>query len=350
MVCEEIRERLSAYLEGTLSPEDRAAIKNHLNSCSRCSETLSDLSKTLEHVKNLEEVTPPPWLTQKVMDRIRAEARPGKSLFRRLFYPLHVKLPIEAVATVLVIGLALYIYRDIAPEVKLAQVPVEKSAPQVSREPQQPVLRDTEGKGVTPPVLPLDKGRNAEGLSLKESERGSAVRRAPAPEKLEEQPPLSKETEVKANELARSRVLQAEKREEAKAPAAAGKIGEAPGPGALAKDEARQEVRAAAPKAKLSYTEKKKEELFVLTVLVRDPETAVKAIEKTLKDLEGKAIRTESVEGKKVVSAMLKANKIHELSERLKMVGEIREKKLDMRGREEEVRVHVEVTANQQRP
>lgn len=312
MECKDIREKLSAYLEGAVSHEEKATIEKHLKSCRECSQELSQLSKTIEHLKNLEEVSPPLWLTRKVMARIKEESVPRKGLLQKLFYPLHIKLPIEAAATVLVVGLALYIFRDMPPEVKFAQAPTEKVAPQVFEKEQQVARKDAEDKGVTQPLLPLDKGRKEEGLSLKAEEAG--------------------------------------KKEEAKVPSPAKSPERAPAAGALAKDEARQEIRAAAPKAKLSLMEKKDEKLLTLIVLVENPEAAVVEIEKTLKELEGRAIHMESLEGKKVVTTILKADKLHALSEKLKVIGEIKEKEADLRGQERDIMVRVEVIENPQRP
>jgi hypothetical protein len=353
MECRNIQEKLSAYIDDILSSQEKALVKEHLKSCGECTAVLADLRRTVEYLKGLETVEPPAWMAQKIMTRVRAEARPKKSLFQKLFYPLHIKLPIEAVATVLVVGLALYIYRDIAPEMKLAQAPVEEAAPQVRG--QQPTLREAEDKGVTPPVLPSDKVRSGEGLSLKGDKGGFAGKAAPAPERPAEKPASSKEPEsirdhFEAAPKAPEPMKQAESMREAKAPTPAKKLEQTPAAGAIAKDEARQELGATAPGAKLSFIEKKKGEPLTLTVFVKDPETAVKEIEKIVKELEGKSIHTESVEGKKVVSAMLKANRLHELSEKLKIIGEIRKKELDLGGREEEVRVHVEVTGNSQQP
>jgi hypothetical protein len=308
MKCRNIREKLSEYIDGLLSFQEKEVVDEHLKSCRGCSKTLNDLKKTIEHARNLETVEPPAWLAQKIMTKVRAEARPRKSLFQKLFYPLHIKLPIEAVATVLVVGLALYIYRDIVPEVKLAKAPaVEEVAPQVPG--QQSALRDAVDKGVAPPVLHSGKVRSEEGL-------------APEPMK------------------------QAESMREAKAPAPAKKLEQTPAAGAIAKDEARQEPGATAPETKLSFIEKKKEEPLTLTVLVKDPEAAVKEIEKTLKELESKAIRIETAEGKRIITALLNSGKVHHLFEKLKLVGEIREKEVDLGGGEGQINIRIEVIEN----
>ncbi len=121
MECERLKERFSAYLDGLLPAEESTILEEHLKSCERCRESLADLGKTIGHVRDLEEIEPPLWLTNKVMAKIRAEAEPKKGIIERLFYPLSLKLPIQAVATVLIVATALYVFRMMEPEVKITE-------------------------------------------------------------------------------------------------------------------------------------------------------------------------------------------------------------------------------------
>ena len=100
MECEGIREKLSAYLEGVLPPEEKRPIEAHLISCQQCSSAFEDLKKTGAFLKNLEEVEPPPWMTKKIMARVRAAQEKKRGILQKLFYPLHIKVPIESLATV----------------------------------------------------------------------------------------------------------------------------------------------------------------------------------------------------------------------------------------------------------
>ena len=59
----------------------------------------------------LEEVEPPPFFEQRIMSRVREEAGRKQGILRRLFYPLHIKVPIQALATILVAVLAFYVYQ-----------------------------------------------------------------------------------------------------------------------------------------------------------------------------------------------------------------------------------------------
>ena len=117
MKCEEVQEKFSDYIEGVLPHEERVLIEEHLRSCPGCKRALSDLKKTIEYVQTLEEVEPPPGFTQKVMARIRLEAETKRGILQRLFYPLYIKLPLEAVAVALIATTMVYIFKPVQQEV-----------------------------------------------------------------------------------------------------------------------------------------------------------------------------------------------------------------------------------------
>ena len=76
-------------------------------------------------MRSLEEVEPPPWLTGKVMATVRSEAERKRGILQRLFYPLHVKLPIEALAAIFIVITTVYVFKAMQPEMKLARAPSE---------------------------------------------------------------------------------------------------------------------------------------------------------------------------------------------------------------------------------
>jgi hypothetical protein len=118
MTCSEIENRLPAYLEGLLSPEEKKSLALHIASCPRCSRALADLEKTEKLVQGLTEVEPPPFFEQRIMSRVREEAGRRQGILRRLFYPLHIKLPIQALATIVVAVLAYHVYQQGDSEMK----------------------------------------------------------------------------------------------------------------------------------------------------------------------------------------------------------------------------------------
>lgn len=110
MNCEEIEEKLSDYIEGRLDASYARAVQDHVFSCTRCQAEAQVLAHTRRAVSSLPSVEPPPGFSRKVMTRIREEAeRPG--LWQRLFFPLTIKIPVHAMAILLVAGLAVYLYQ-----------------------------------------------------------------------------------------------------------------------------------------------------------------------------------------------------------------------------------------------
>lgn len=345
MECRDIRDKLSFYLDGDLPSGDKSAIEEHLKSCTGCSAALADLRKTIGHIKDLAELEPPEWMTRRIMEKVRAEAPPKKGILQRLFYPLHIKLPIEAVVTVLVVGIALYIYRDIRPEMKLAKSPVEESAPQGFRKEPQPSL--------PLPVLPSphsggfagakDKGKE-EGLSLKRGRGGFSEERNPSLPKHADQPVLSVKRDANAGKVETTRDVQGRLEKEESPPSPAREMDRI-APAVAAKEDIHQGAREAAPKAKLSVMEKKDEKVLSLTVLVKDLETAAGEVEKIVKGLEGKVVRVESTEGKQIITAEVNASNLNDLIGRLRSVGQVKEKDIDFKGAKGEIGIRIEVVS-----
>jgi hypothetical protein len=114
MDCNIILENLPAYLEESLSSQQRNEIAGHLLSCSSCSAVLDDLRECGRVVRALDAVEPPAWMTERIMARIRKEERKG--IVQRLFLPLHLKIPIQAFATVLIVIAAMYVFKSVQPE------------------------------------------------------------------------------------------------------------------------------------------------------------------------------------------------------------------------------------------
>lgn len=128
MKCEQIREKLSEYLDGLLDRDTSGFIQSHLASCPRCQAEVQAMAETKRVVAGLPVVEPPPGFSQRVMGRVREEAeRPN--LFRRLFLPIRIKIPIHALALLLVGGIAVYLYQTHQP-VQLVATKSIPSAPE----------------------------------------------------------------------------------------------------------------------------------------------------------------------------------------------------------------------------
>ena len=110
----EIRQKLAAYLDSAVSDEEKEEIKRHLGRCGSCRGEIADLELTVRYLKSLPAVDPPPWLAEKIIAKVRDEATQKTTLWRRLFFPLHVKLPIEAFAMLFLCVSGYYLTRTIS--------------------------------------------------------------------------------------------------------------------------------------------------------------------------------------------------------------------------------------------
>lgn len=121
MRCEEIQNQLSAYLEDELEPAQRHNIEAHVEECVRCRQELALLRRTVSALQALEEIEVPPRLTAAIQTGVSTRGRSRwRNVASRLFFPIHIKIPLEAMALLLISLGVVYLYRS-APE--LAQAP-----------------------------------------------------------------------------------------------------------------------------------------------------------------------------------------------------------------------------------
>jgi hypothetical protein len=137
MRCEEIENRFSPYLEGDLEPAERRVIEDHLQECVRCRQELELLRRTVVALQSLEELEVPARLTAAIQAGVHAhQGSRWQRLASWLFFPIHIKLPLEAMALLLVTLGAVYLYR---------------SAPELSQAPQPPVATESAPRGEAVP-------------------------------------------------------------------------------------------------------------------------------------------------------------------------------------------------------
>jgi len=204
MTCKEIDNLLPAYEEDLLPPEEKKGVEAHLAACERCRRSLADLRRAQELLRGLGEVEPPPFFEERIMSRVRQEVGEKRGFLRKLFYPLHIKIPIQALATVVVAVLAVHLYQQGEPEMKRVSplpVPLTESArepaaaepPRVApapkaaapaRPPAGDILGSTGQRFAAPP--PEDGGRRekmADSAAVREERPADVIPGArPAPE------------------------------------------------------------------------------------------------------------------------------------------------------------------------
>ncbi len=112
-----IRNKLSEYLDGAVTPAEKLLIEKHLAECGDCRKSLLELEKTVQHLRDLGELEPPPWLAVRIMARVREEAGREKGLLRRLLQvPLRWRVSVEAAALVFLCVTGYLVYRNVSSE------------------------------------------------------------------------------------------------------------------------------------------------------------------------------------------------------------------------------------------
>ncbi|GEM_PF-3112140 len=153
----EIRRNLSAYLDNELDQEERSLVEAHLAECPSCRRALQELTRTIEALRSLPQEEPPPWLTARIMARVRSEAKPKNGFWQAILYPLHVKLPLEALALLCICITGYYLARSTSPEMQLTEPHQQEMQAQQPLPPQQePGKRPTGTRQAQKEVIPVE--------------------------------------------------------------------------------------------------------------------------------------------------------------------------------------------------
>lgn len=302
--CTGIQQQLSAYIDGALTGEERRRIEEHLSSCGKCSATLADLRKTGDLLRNLDEVEPPPWLTEKIIGQVREEAEKKGTLFQRLFYPLPIKVPVEAFATLLVVVLGLYVYKaTTGPEIKTATPPqagIEKGVPAVepSKRPERaptetPVFKY---ESPLPETVPREKGF----ITV---------------------PPPAEHRTTSENQKDRDAESSLVKEAPSAAPATHEK--ESAVSAGTAMSDQKEEMRLRT-QVTLRSPESEKSAPITLAIKVEDIEAATQEVEHLLNRLGATAVNKDMGSTETVITALLPAKNLQLFHEGLKVIGPIR--------------------------
>jgi anti-sigma factor RsiW len=114
MDCSEIKALLSEYMDGTLDPETKDLVDQHVASCAECREELASLKALVHELESLEPMQPPKDFLDQVHERLE---KPSwfSTLLRTLFRPFQIKLPLKiagAAAMAILVFSLLYFQRE----------------------------------------------------------------------------------------------------------------------------------------------------------------------------------------------------------------------------------------------
>jgi hypothetical protein len=198
----EIQMRLPAYCGGDLEPAELRLVEDHLAECPACRAELADLQTALRLVRSTPEIEPPPWMTARIMARIREQQAVKKSWLQRIFFPLHIKLPLEAIALLMVCISGYYLTRTVETNLEQArqqqfqEIPAQHTptaapsttqpAPRADKAEQPSALQP---QTLVPPAAAPQGATRREGLPA-QTPAHTPITPAPAPAPYAPAPPL----------------------------------------------------------------------------------------------------------------------------------------------------------------
>jgi len=344
MTCTEIEKRLPAYMEDLLSPEEKKGIDDHLGACPHCCKALDDLKRTQACLKGLDEVDPPPFFEQRIMARVREEAAQKRGILRKLFYPLYVKIPIQALATILVAVLAVYVYqkgepemRQIAPlpvpmiesekdrpAMKSKNIPTSSSAAAPSRKRSAGDLAGENHQHFAPP--PFASGEKADGITGSPApiREDRALAAKPAPPAMTAK---DKEAEPPAGEVMHKAQVVSGNQD-------AGRSFEALRPERKLKQDGSDAGNAALKSERLQPVPSRAETrtaakppTFDLTIQVRNMDAAILEIERRIGQVNARMIERQHFDGRELLKVDMAARDIDAFLDRLGTIGRVKPEK-----------------------
>jgi hypothetical protein len=303
MNCKDIENSLPLYLDNLLSAADKRAIEEHLTSCPQCAKALARLQNTGKLVDGLGEVDPPPWFKQKIMARVREEAE-KKSFTQKWFYPLHIKIPVQIMATIVIAVLAVYIYRSGDEQMKAVLSPTVPA----------PVMKVQKNQ------LPEQKAKTSADEAIRKEEviqkEGQPIQTKRVPREY-----VSEEAADAAKDVNEQIIhdIKADKYESAPAAKAIAL------PEAQLEKKKESNILGAARKA--SRAPQVQNIMATPNILLRvaDINATAGEVEKLLLKYEAKNISRQMAQGKVVLTAELKNQKIKDFTMRLKTLGQVEE-------------------------
>jgi tol-pal system protein YbgF len=182
MTCDEAREAFTDLYDGTLSGPPLTALSQHLDGCRACRLEWAAFRKAMRALGELGDEEPSPGFAARVVERIE-EPSWWRRAVEAIVFPLRLKLPIHAVALVLLGVAGIWIFQR-SPELRQAAevgapVPTERSVatpPPASLPDKVAVEPGPEARPTAPPPAPPAKKAEPEPAAAR------ALRSAPSPE------------------------------------------------------------------------------------------------------------------------------------------------------------------------
>lgn len=200
MGCSRTVDLLSGYLDGDLPEGERDGIAEHLRQCPRCAGEERALRETLSLLRDLPPGQAPPALLEGVRLRIGSE-RAAAPLWKKLFLPAHVKVPLQAAAVVLIFLLAYGVQKEIPGTKRPAKPPAsaESGTPGGGSGPERRTVRQTANAPPERPAGAADRKAGEGAAPVTSGEKATAAREeATVPGPLPGKPTVHAKSEIPA--------------------------------------------------------------------------------------------------------------------------------------------------------
>lgn len=317
----DLRHKLSEYIDGSVTAREKTEMDEHLRTCTACSDAVREFRKTIEHIRTVEEIEPPAWMTQKIMAKVRAETGEKKGFFHRFFFPLRVKLPIQAVAVLFLAITAYTINQNIQRTREVSETQPQgftarQEAPPTGTEKDKLDKADAPASGSmqvpqSPEYKALDMKLEYEKPAPPVLKERAATTPAPASAKPAEQPArITQDAAIEKRFAA----------PESGAPAVAPSAGKTPQAGAT------QGSAASQRKLKAAMADDRSGSTIAYTITVKDLEIAAGETESAIKRLDGTIVNKELLGARKIYSITLNVQRVSDLSNELRSIGIVTEK------------------------
>lgn len=179
--CQDIQADLSAYVDGELSPSQRTDIETHVASCPGCRQKLAELKRLVAGVAELPKLQPAPRFLAEVRRKIAEGREPAESNSWRdyLFRPFWLKVPLEAVAVIVIAMFAVSVGK---PRLKRADATFETVSAKKSADVRsyQPLVAQNETRRTEPVNAPVVTLAGSSGGSI-HAQTAPAAPQPPAP-------------------------------------------------------------------------------------------------------------------------------------------------------------------------
>lgn len=310
MECRNIQEKLGAYMDRVLSDTEEQLVRAHLSSCPDCRTFLDDLRKTTKLLDHLDRIEPPPWLSLRIMGRIKEEAGNRQRIVSWFFRPFRVKVPLQAFALVLIVGLVVLVYRENVSQYEPARIASPSKKTTITGGaplPKAEKSAESQVQPQSPPAKSAPKGREMVRAEP------TTIQRMP-----EQHIPAAESPQAEEKQAINVPQPQAEMTKGTAHPAPPAGMKDQVETGALRRDEESSKTDAfrAAPSATAQKSERQR--LFDVIVRTHDAEGTSAQIESILKAVEARNIVAETRPGTVTIFAEVRNDKVPQLTEMLK--------------------------------